>query len=112
MAQRKANKTASFASVSMRSAFLARVGRGRSVAKFRPGNRVFAQGDAANAVFYIQEGRVKLTVVSRQGKEAIIAILGAGDFFGEGLSGGTSGAHGQRRGDVGMLPSCGWRRRR
>jgi CRP/FNR family transcriptional regulator, cyclic AMP receptor protein len=64
--------------------FLARVGRGRSVTKFLPRNRIFAQGDPANAVFYIQEGRVKLTVVSRQGKEAVIAILGAGDFFGEG----------------------------
>jgi CRP-like cAMP-binding protein len=64
--------------------FLAKVGSGRSVARFLPGNRIFAQGDPANAVFYIQEGRVKLTVVSRQGKEAVIGILGAGDFFGEG----------------------------
>ena len=64
--------------------FLAGVPSRRSVAKFLPGNRIFAQGDLANAVFYIQEGRVKLTVVSRQGKEAVIAILGAGDFFGEG----------------------------
>ncbi len=64
--------------------FLAKVGSGRTVAKFLPGNCVFAQGDAANAVFYIQEGRVKLTVVSRQGKEAVIGILGTGDFFGEG----------------------------
>jgi len=64
--------------------FLARVGRGRSTAKFLTGNQIFAQGDPGNAVFYIQEGRVKLTVVSRQGKEAVIAILGPGDFFGEG----------------------------
>lgn len=64
--------------------FLARVGSGRTVARFLPGNRIFAQGDIANAVFYIQEGRVKLTVVSRQGKEAVVGILGAGDFFGEG----------------------------
>ncbi|MGA2716634.1 MAG: cyclic nucleotide-binding domain-containing protein [Bryobacteraceae bacterium] len=46
--------------------------------------RVFSQDDAADAIFYIQKGKVKLTVVSRQGKEAVIAILGAGDFFGEG----------------------------
>jgi CRP/FNR family cyclic AMP-dependent transcriptional regulator len=70
--------------------FLARVGRGRTVATFLPGNQVFAQGDPADAVFYIQEGRVKLTVVSRQGKEAVIAILGAGDFFGEGCLAGQA----------------------
>jgi len=64
--------------------FLAQVGRGRSIARFLPNNSIFAQGEPANAVFYIQTGRVKLTVVSRQGKEAVIAILGAGDFFGEG----------------------------
>src|SRR5271165_5360325 len=63
---------------------LAKIGAGRSVALFPKNSRIFAQGDPADAVFYIQEGRVKLTVVSRQGKEAVIAILGAGDFFGEG----------------------------
>jgi CRP/FNR family cyclic AMP-dependent transcriptional regulator len=70
--------------------FLARVGRGRTVVTFFPGNGIFAQGDPANAVFYIQDGRVKLTVVSRQGKEAVIAILGPGDFFGEGCLAGQS----------------------
>jgi CRP/FNR family transcriptional regulator, cyclic AMP receptor protein len=60
--------------------FLARVGGGRTVARFLPGNRIFAQGDAGNAVFYIQEGRVKLTVVSRQGKEAVIALNFSGWF--------------------------------
>jgi CRP-like cAMP-binding protein len=45
---------------------------------------VFAQGDPANAIFYLQKGRVKLTVVSHNGKEAVVAMLGAGDFFGEG----------------------------
>jgi CRP/FNR family transcriptional regulator, cyclic AMP receptor protein len=64
--------------------FLAKVGRGRRVANFQPGEGIFAQGDPAGAVFYIQEGQVKLTVVSRQGKEAVIAILGVGEFFGEG----------------------------
>jgi CRP/FNR family transcriptional regulator, cyclic AMP receptor protein len=64
--------------------FLAKVGTGRTVVRFVPDNGIFAQGDPADAVFYIQEGRVKLTVVSRQGKEAVIAILGEGDFFGEG----------------------------
>jgi CRP/FNR family transcriptional regulator, cyclic AMP receptor protein len=64
--------------------FLAKVGSGRTIARFLPGDGIFAQGDPANAAFYIQEGRVKLTVVSRQGKEAVVAILGPGDFFGEG----------------------------
>ncbi len=70
--------------------FLAKIGRGRSVAKYIRGKPIFAQGDPANAVFYIQEGRVKLTVVSRQGKEAVIAILGPGDFFGEGCLAGQT----------------------
>jgi len=64
--------------------FLARVGRGRSVASYRPPERIFAQGDPANAAYYIQQGQVKITVVSRQGKEAVIGILRTGDFFGEG----------------------------
>ena len=45
---------------------------------------IFSQGDPANAVFYIQKGKIKLKVLSRQGKEAVVAILDAGDFFGEG----------------------------
>lgn len=64
--------------------FLAKVGAGRTAAKYPQNGRIFAQGEPANSVFYIQYGQVKLTVVSRQGKEAVIAILGAGDFFGEG----------------------------
>ena len=64
-------------------AFLAKVGTGRSIAKYRAGQIVFAQGDAADAVFYIQKGKVKVTVVSEQGKEAVVAILGANEFFGE-----------------------------
>jgi CRP-like cAMP-binding protein len=58
--------------------------RARRSANIARRNVVFAQGDAADAVFYIQKGRVKLTVVSEQGKEAVIAILGPGHFFGEG----------------------------
>jgi CRP/FNR family transcriptional regulator, cyclic AMP receptor protein len=64
--------------------FLARIGDGRSIGKYRKGQLVFAQGDIADAVFYIQKGKVKLTVVSEQGKEAVIAILGTHDFLGEG----------------------------
>jgi CRP/FNR family transcriptional regulator, cyclic AMP receptor protein len=63
--------------------FLARVGDGQSVGKYRKGQIVFSQGDAGAAVFYIQKGKAKLTVVSEQGKEAVIAILGTDEFFGE-----------------------------
>lgn len=64
--------------------FLAKVGNGRSQNKYAKGESIFAQGDPADAVFYIQSGRVKLTVVSEQGKEAVVAILAARDFLGEG----------------------------
>jgi CRP/FNR family cyclic AMP-dependent transcriptional regulator len=64
--------------------FLARVGDGRSVLQFQKGENIFVQGDRADAVFYIQTGRIKLTVLSDQGKEAVIGILGPGQFFGEG----------------------------
>lgn len=68
--------------------FLAKVGPGRTTAEYRKKQIVFSQGDSANTVFYIQKGKVKLTVVSKNGKEAVIGILGVGDFFGEGcLSG-------------------------
>jgi len=63
--------------------FLAQAGDGRSTLQCQKHQTLFAQGDMANAVFYIQEGRVKLTVVSPQGKEAVVAIFGSGDFFGE-----------------------------
>jgi CRP-like cAMP-binding protein len=65
-------------------AFLAKVGKGRTLADYKKNQRVFSQGDHADAIFYIQKGKVKLTVVSKQGKEAVVAILGADDFFGEG----------------------------
>ena len=64
--------------------FLAKVGAGKTTTGYHKNQTIFSQGDAAEAIFYIQKGRVKLTVVSRQGKEAVIAILGAGNFFGEG----------------------------
>ena len=59
-------------------------GGGRKIAAFRKKQTIFAQGGSADAVFYIQKGKVKLTVVSRIGKEATIGILNQGDFFGEG----------------------------
>jgi len=64
--------------------FLAKVGEGRSIGKYREGQVVFSQGDPGDAVFYVQKGKVKITVVSEQGKEAVVAILGTDDFFGEG----------------------------
>jgi CRP-like cAMP-binding protein len=60
------------------------VGAGRSTMKYKARKNIFQQGDPADAVFYIQEGNVKLTVVSEQGKEGVVAIPAAGDFFGEG----------------------------
>jgi CRP/FNR family cyclic AMP-dependent transcriptional regulator len=64
--------------------FLASAGLGRTVGKFRGKDTVFAQGDPATNIMYIQEGCVKLTVINETGKEAVVAILGPGDFFGEG----------------------------
>jgi CRP/FNR family cyclic AMP-dependent transcriptional regulator len=64
--------------------FLDSPGPGRRVAKFGAKKKVFGQGDPATNVMYIQEGGVKLTVVNETGKEAVVAILGPGDFFGEG----------------------------
>jgi len=64
--------------------FLATIGEGRKVVVFPKKQAIFAQGDAANAVFYIQKGKVRLTVVSKMGKEATIGILSEGSFFGEG----------------------------
>jgi CRP/FNR family transcriptional regulator, cyclic AMP receptor protein len=70
--------------------FLDSAGLGRKVDKFLEKETVFAQGDPAKSVMYIQEGGVKLTVVNEVGKEAVVAILGPGDFFGEGCMAGQS----------------------
>ena len=64
--------------------FLTEVGEGMAIADYRKNQKVFSQGDPADAIFYIQNGKVKLTVISQQGKEAVVGILGTGDFFGEG----------------------------
>ena len=64
--------------------FLATIGEGRKVEAFSQKQTIFTQGDAADAVFYIQEGKVRLTVVSKIGKEASLGILSQGEFFGEG----------------------------
>src|SRR5712692_7186006 len=65
-------------------AFLANANGGQAISICRTNQPVFSQSEPADSVFYIQEGKVKLTVLSEQGKEAIVAILGTGDFCGEG----------------------------
>src|SRR5436190_11853975 len=63
--------------------FLATIGKGRSITEYPKDETLFAQGDPGDAIFYIQKGKVKLTVVSKNGKEVVIAIFGGGDFLGE-----------------------------
>jgi len=70
--------------------FLATIGDGRKTLEFAKKQTVFAQGDPADAVFYLQTGKVRLTVVSKNGKEATIGILSDGSFFGEGSLAGQS----------------------
>ncbi len=68
--------------------FLTTVDGGRTILTYRKGQKVYRQGERANAVFYIQDGSVKVCVISEQGKEAVVALHGEGEFFGEGcLSG-------------------------
>jgi CRP/FNR family transcriptional regulator, cyclic AMP receptor protein len=65
--------------------FLAKVGEGKTITKYKKDQIVFSQGDPADVVFYIQKGKLKLTVISEQGKEAVIAILGPGHFSAKGV---------------------------
>jgi CRP/FNR family transcriptional regulator, cyclic AMP receptor protein len=65
-------------------AFLAKVGHGKRVLRFKKNQHIFEQGDAADSIYYIQTGKVKVTVVSDQGKEAVVGILEPSQFFGEG----------------------------
>jgi CRP/FNR family cyclic AMP-dependent transcriptional regulator len=70
--------------------FLSKVGEGCSIGEYHKDQSIFAQGDPADAVFCIERGEVKVTVVSEQGKEAVIAMLGRNDFFGEGCLAGQA----------------------
>ncbi len=70
--------------------FLSKVNGGQSIADYRKGQIVYPQGSAADAVFYIQKGKAKKTVVSDRGKEAVVALLATGDFFGEGCLAGEA----------------------
>ena len=65
-------------------AFLAKVGLGKTISQYRKGQIIYAQGDEADKVFYVQSGKVKVTVVSEHGKEAVVGILVSAQFFGEG----------------------------
>ena len=60
------------------------MGEGKTISRYRKDQIIFSQGQVADAVFYIQKGKIKLTVLSEHGKEAVVAMLGPGDFFGEG----------------------------
>jgi CRP/FNR family transcriptional regulator, cyclic AMP receptor protein len=82
--------------------FLAKVGGGKATLEYRKNQIIFAQGEVADSVFYIQKGRVKLTVISKQGKEAVVAILGPGQFFGEGCLNG----HPLRIGTTTAMEKC------
>src|ERR1700735_4175160 len=64
--------------------FFETAAKGRSISKHRKNEIIFSQGDAADAVFYIKKGKIKVAVVSKLGKEAVVAILGVGEFIGEG----------------------------
>lgn len=84
-------------------AFLAMNGLGRKIIDFKKHQTIFSQGDDANAVFYIQKGRVRLTVISKRGKEATIALLGSRDFLGEEC---IAGIQPQRMATAAALTSC------
>jgi CRP/FNR family transcriptional regulator, cyclic AMP receptor protein len=64
--------------------FLGKVGKGRTLVPYKKDQVVFSQGDAADSLYFVQKGKIKISVVSARGKEAVIAILGTGAFFGEG----------------------------
>jgi CRP/FNR family transcriptional regulator, cyclic AMP receptor protein len=68
--------------------FLEKLGAGKSILELEKNENIFTQGDVADTVFYIQKGKVKLTVISKQDKEAVVGILGPGQFFGEGCMNG------------------------
>lgn len=82
--------------------FLADIGKGRKIVRVRKAQLIYAQGAPCDARFYIHRGKVKLTVVSKAGKEATIAILNPGDFFGEGGLAGQS----RRMGSAEAIADC------
>jgi CRP/FNR family transcriptional regulator, cyclic AMP receptor protein len=83
-------------------AFLAKVGTGKTILKYRKGRVIFTQGEEADRIFYVQSGKVKVTVVSEQGKEAVVGILENEQFFGEGCLNG----HAVRIGTARAMEEC------
>jgi CRP/FNR family transcriptional regulator, cyclic AMP receptor protein len=82
--------------------FLASIGEGRKVVAFLRKKTIFKQGETADAVFYIQQGKVTLSVVSKNGKEATLGVLNKGDFFGEGSLAGQQ----LRMGSANAMTDC------
>jgi CRP/FNR family transcriptional regulator, cyclic AMP receptor protein len=82
--------------------FLAKVGAGKTILKFEKNENVFVQGDVADTVYYIQKGNIKLTVISKHEKEAVVGVLGPGQFFGEGCMNG----HPMRIATTTAMESC------
>jgi CRP/FNR family transcriptional regulator, cyclic AMP receptor protein len=82
--------------------FLSKVNGGRTISDYRKNQIVYSQGDPADSVFYIQTGKVKVMVLSEQGKEAVVALLGTGDFFGEGSLAGQA----RRMATVSTMTEC------
>lgn len=82
--------------------FLAKVGTGRTNLKFGASTTIYGQGDSADAIYFLQKGKVKVTVTSSSGKEAVLAIHGPDDFFGEGCLNGQT----QRMASVTTMTDC------
>ena len=82
-AERRGQKKPKQAAASPPASFLAQADQGRTIARYRKNQIVFSQGDPADAVFYVQKGKLKITVVSERGKEAVASLLGPDEFFGE-----------------------------
>src|SRR6476646_3851138 len=85
-AKRSTNRAPAGGALFDPAAFLATAANGRDISKYSKKKVIFAQGDDADAVFYIKKGKVKVAVISKQGKKAIVALLGADEFIGEGRS--------------------------
>jgi CRP-like cAMP-binding protein len=82
--------------------FIAKMGGTKTITSYPPKHTIFSQGDPADSIFYIEKGKVQVSVLSKRGKEAVLAILGPGDFFGEGCLNG----HPQRMVSVMTMEEC------
>ncbi len=89
-------------------AFLDTAGATRRVLKFRQGEKIYRQGEPARSVKYIQEGGVRLSIINEDGEEAVVAVLGPGDFFGEGCLAGQPVLYGNGHGYRANFHSIYW----